>query len=229
MFYSTPQVDYFVDVCDRQPKEKVLTASKRHRILSHFPNVAYNIVAIAASAGGIKAAAMLLSALPADFPAAVVLVQHLSPRYPSQLAHILNKYTPLQVKQAESGELLRQGTVYVAVPDRHLIVNPEGTLSLSKAAKVNFARPSATKLFSSVANSYRSRAIAVVLSGSSCDGALGVLSIKKYGGIAIAQDETTSEFFYMPNAAIQTKQVDLVLPLTAIAPALVDMVMTKVA
>jgi two-component system chemotaxis response regulator CheB len=84
-------------------------------------------------------------------------------------------------------------------------------------------------LFSSVANSYRSRAIAVVLSGSNCDGALGILSIKKYGGIAIAQDETTSEYFDMPFAAIQTKQVDLVLPLTAIAPALVDLVMTEVA
>lgn len=206
----------------------MLTVDRRHRILSHFPNVAYNVVAIAASAGGMKATATLLSALPADFPAAIVLVQHLSPRHPSYLAQILSKYTPLRVKQAESGELLLRRTVYVAVPDKHLLINPEGTLSLSTAAKVSFARPSATKLFSSVAASYRSRAIAVVLSGSNNDGALGVLSVKRHGGIVIAQDETTSEFFDMPSAAIETKRVDLVLPLTAIAPTLVNMVLTNV-
>ena len=200
---------------------------QQHRILSHFPNIAYNVVAIAASAGGIKALSEILSVLPADFPAAITVVQHMRPRYPSYLPQILSRCSHLRVKHAQAGELLRPGTVYIAVPDKHLLVNPEGTLSLSDAPKVNFVRPAGDKLFASVAASYKSRAIALVLTGKQSDGLLGVLAIKKHGGIAIAQDEATSECFEMPNAAISTGKVDLVLPLNAIASTLVNLVMTE--
>lgn len=199
----------------------------QHRIFSHFPNVAYNVVALAASAGGLKAIETVLTALPADFPAAILVVQHLCPTYHSHLAEILSKQTTLQVKPAASGDILRPGTVYVAVPDRHLVVQPDGTLSLCDAPKMNFVRPAADKLLMSMAQTYKSRAIAVVLSGSNSDGALGVLSIKKHGGIVIAQDESTSEFFYMPKAAIATGKVDLVLPLDAIASTLVNLVTSE--
>ena len=199
---------------------------QQHRILSHFPNVAFNVVAIAASLGGLQAISEILSALPADFPAAITIVQHLSPLYPSHLAEILNNYTALQVKQAESGELLCPGTVYVAVPNKHLVVTPNGKLSLSGAAKVHFCRPAANVLFQSVASSYKARAIAVVLTGRDSDGVLGVLAIKKHGGTVIAQDEASCKCFSMPQAAINTGKVDFVLPPKAIASTLVNLVTT---
>lgn len=209
--------------------EKVLseevTHGQQHKILSHFPNVAFNVVAIAASRGGLKAISQILSALPTDFPSAIVIVQHLSGRHPSYMAEILSKYTTLHVKQAEVGELVRPGTVYTCVPDKHLLVNPDGTLSLSNDPKVNFVRPAADKLFTSVALSYKARAIAVVLTGKDGDGSLGVLAIKKYGGIVIAQDEATCECFDMPGAAINTGKVDMVLPLHMISEQLVNLVM----
>jgi len=204
-----------------------LIRTPQHRIFSQFPNIAFNVVALAASAGGLKAISTVLSALPADFPAAILVVQHLDPNYPSQLPEILSQRTALQVKPAATGDVLRPGTVYVGVPAQHLLVGPNGTLLLSSTPKMNFVRPAADKLFMSVAATYKSRAIAVVLTGSNSDGALGVLSIKKHGGMAIAQDESTSEFFDMPGAAIATGKVDLVLPLEAITSRLVHMVMSE--
>ncbi len=199
----------------------------QHRIFSQFPNIAFNVVALAASVGGLQAIRTILSALPADFPAAILVVQHLNPNYPSQLPEILSQRTALRVKPAATGDVLRPGTVYVAVPAQHLLVGPNGTLLLSDAPKMNFVRPAADKLFMSVATTYKSRAIAVVLTGSGSDGALGVLSIKKHGGMAISQDKSTSEFFNMPGAAIATGKVDLVLPLDAIASTLVHLVTSE--
>jgi len=114
--------------------------------------------------------------------------------------------------------------VYVAPPDRHLLVNADGTLSLSKAELVHFLRPSADLLFESVAASFKDRAIAVVLTGTGADGSSGLQAIKKMGGTVVSQDEGTSEFFGMPSAAIQTGQVDFVLPLEEIASALTKLV-----
>lgn len=201
-----------------------MTSKLEHKILSHFPNVAYNVVAIAASTGGLQAISEILSALPTDFPAAITIVKHLYPNYPSYLDQILSSRTALRVKQAHSGEILRPSTVYTAVPNQHLIVNPNGTLFLSDGAKVNFVRPSANVLFQSVATSYKTRAIAVVLTGKDTDGVLGVLAIKKHGGIVIAQAQNGCECFDMPKAAIDTGKVDFVLPVQAIASTLVNLV-----
>lgn len=187
---------------------------------------AFDIVALASSAGGLGALSEVLSALPEDFPCAIAVVQHLDPRHRSLMAKILSGRTPLSVKEAEEGDRLQQGTVYVAPPDRHLLVNPGGTITLTQSEMVHFVRPSADLLFESVAASYKDRAIAVVLTGSGSDGKMGVQAIKKMGGTVIAQDEATSEFFGMPGAAIQTGYVDFVLPLREIPSALVTLVMT---
>ena len=167
----------------------------------------------------------MLEALPADFPAAIVIVQHLDPRRPSLIAEIMNKRTLLPVKQAEAGESLAPGSVYIAPPNRHLLVNGDRTLSLTESELVHFVRPSADLLFDSIAASHKTRAIAVVLSGSGSDGGMGVRAIKQMGGMVIAQDEGTSEFFGMPGSAIATGCVDLTLPLPEIAAALVTLVM----
>jgi len=188
-------------------------------------NAAFDIVAFAASAGGLTALSSVLADLPEGFPVALVVVQHLDPRHRSLMADILSRRTLLQVKQAEEGEQLHPSTVYIAPPNRHLLVNPDGTLSLSQSELVHFLRPSADLLFESVAASYQERTIAVVLTGTGSDGAMGVQAIKKMGGTVIAQDEATSEFFGMPSAAIHSGSVDFILPLSEIPTALATLVM----
>jgi two-component system chemotaxis response regulator CheB len=187
----------------------------------HKPS--YDIVAVAASAGGLNALSELLSALPKEFPAAIVVVQHLDPRHRSLMAEILGRRTKLRVCQADEGDRLGPGTVYIAPPDRHLLVNPDGSLALTQSELVHFVRPSADVLFESVAASYRDRAIALVLTGTGSDGSMGVGAIKKMGGTVIVQNEKTSEFFGMPGAAIGTGHVDFVLPLDEIPAALVTL------
>ena len=185
---------------------------------------AFDVVALAASAGGLTALSKVLSSLPSDFRACILVVQHLDPRHRSLMADILSRRTPLKVKEAEEGDRLTPATVYIAPPDRHLLVNPDGTLSLSLSELVHFVRPSADLLFESMAASYRERAIGVVLTGSGSDGSMGVGAIKKMHGTVIVQDEKTAEFFGMPGAAIQTGGVDFILPLEEIASALVTLV-----
>jgi len=193
----------------------------RKEILEQFGG-AFDVVAIAASAGGLKAIIKVLSGLPENFPASIVVVQHLDPRHRSLMADILARKTSLTVKEAEEGERLAKSTIYIAKPDRHLLVNPDGSLSLTSSELVHFVRPSADLLFESVAASYRDRAIAVVLSGSGSDGAMGAQAIKKTGGTVIVQEN--AEFTGMPEAAINAADVDFVLPLDEIAPALVTLV-----
>jgi two-component system chemotaxis response regulator CheB len=114
---------------------------------------AFEIVALAASAGGLRALSEVLSFLPKSFPAAMVVVQHLDPRHRSLMADILSRRTALKVKQP-----IEPGTIYIAPPNRHLLVNPDRTLSLSQSELVHFVRPSADLLFESAAASYKDRA-----------------------------------------------------------------------
>jgi two-component system chemotaxis response regulator CheB len=178
---------------------------------------------MAASAGGLNALTKVLAPLPADFSAAIVLVQHLDPRHRSLMADILGRRTSLRVVQAVESGRLEPGTVAIAPPNRHLLVNPDGILSLTQTELVHFVRPSADLLFESVATAYRDRAIAVVLTGTGSDGAMGVRAVKKMGGTVIAQDEETSEYYGMPGAACETGCVDFLLPLDEIAPALMTL------
>jgi two-component system chemotaxis response regulator CheB len=189
------------------------------------PRAAFEVVACAASAGGLNALSTLLAGLPSDFPAAVVVVQHLDPRHRSLMAEILNKRTRLRVKQAHEGQRLEPATVYIAPPNRHLLVNPDGSLALSESELVHFVRPSADLLFESVAASFRERAIGVVLSGTGKDGAMGVTAIKKMGGTVIVQDPKSAEFPGMAEAALETGNADFTLRLEEIADALVTLVM----
>jgi len=169
---------------------------------------------MASSAGGIAALTEVLGNLPGDFPAAIVVVR---------------RRTALDVLQASEGDPIRPGTAYIAPPDRHLLVNPNGTLSLSHSELVHFVRPSADLLFESVAASYRQRAIAVVLTGTGSDGSMGIGAIKKMGGTVVAQDQASAEFSGMPGAAIRSGYADFILPLDEIASALVTLVMKEMA
>jgi two-component system, chemotaxis family, protein-glutamate methylesterase/glutaminase len=189
-----------------------------------FSDVAVDVVALAASRGGIHALSRVLALLPADFPAAIVIVQHLDPHAPSLLSQVLSRGTSLVVKQAKHGERLQPGTAYVAPPNWHVLVTENGTLNLSQSQPIQFSRPSADVLFHSIAENVGDRAIAVILTGTGKDGAAGIEHVKQQGGITIAQDQATAEFFDMPNAAIATHAVDVVLPLDQIPVTLVKLV-----
>lgn len=175
----------------------------------------FDVVALGASAGGLNALSQVLSALPANFPSSIVVVQHLAPGHKSWIAKLLGRSTRLKVKQAEHGEILLPGVVYTAPPDEHLLVGP-GKIQLAHSQLVHFSRPSIDLLFESVAGTYGSRSIGVVLSGSGKDGSAGVRTIKEAGGITIAQTPETAEFRHMPEAAIETGCIDFILPLTDI-------------
>jgi two-component system chemotaxis response regulator CheB len=175
------------------------------------------VVGLVASAGGITALGELLSALPRHFPAPLVVVQHRSPHPNSHLAEVLARRTELQVKDAEEGDRLNAGTVFLAPPDKHVVVNPDGTLSLCQTGRVHHVRPAGDVLFASMAVNCKGRAVAVVLTGGNDDGATGAKLVKVMGGTVIAQDEVSAEHFAMPRAAIATRAVDYVLPPDRIA------------
>lgn len=182
------------------------------------------VIAIASSAGGLQALKTIVADLPQDFPGAILIVQHLSALFKSHLTSILNRYSTLQVNEAREGMRLVAGNIYVTPPDKHLIVNSNGVLSLSDAPKEHFVRPSAEYTFKSLANSYGKKALAVVLTGGDGDGQEGVRVIKKMGGKVIAQNRETSEVFGMPYSAIETGCVDFIMPIDRIADGIVDLV-----
>jgi two-component system chemotaxis response regulator CheB len=180
------------------------------------------VVVIAASAGGLSALKVIITMLPENFPGSIAIVQHLHPVYPSRLAEIFHRYSTLDINQAKEGDRLQAGRIFFAPPDRHLEVNSDGCLSLTNTGLVHFVRPSADKLFESAAACYKDHTIAVVLTGMGFDGSNGVRSVKQSGGMVIAQDKHTSKFFGMPDAAIRTGSVDYILPITEIAPVLIN-------
>jgi two-component system chemotaxis response regulator CheB len=185
-----------------------------------FPDTAFDVVAVAASAGGLAALTAVLAPLPRDFPAAVAIVLHLCASARSTVAEQLDRRAQLQVCWASTGRALRPGVAYMAPPDWHMLIAPGAHLALSHAPAVHYVRPAADLLFASVAQQFPGRALAVVLTGYGRDGAEGVRAIKQAGGVVIAQDEATAEVFGMPQAAIRTGCVDHILSLPALAPAL---------
>jgi two-component system chemotaxis response regulator CheB len=203
--------------------------SMRAKAKSKSPpkKAAFEVVALAASAGGLQALTLVLSGLPADFPASVVVVQHLDPRHRSLMAEILSRRTHLPVIQARDGDRLKVGQVLIAPPDKHMLVNSDGTISLTHTELVHFVRPSADLLFESMAASFGERAIAVVLTGAGLDGSMGIEAVKKRGGTTIVQEAGSAAYSGMPQAAIATGSVDFVLPLDEIASALATLVMDQ--
>ena len=186
----------------------------------------FDVVVMACSLGGPHAVVEVLQALPASFPAAVAVVQHLSRSVGDILPRPFQREMPLPVEWGHTGELLRPGHVYLAPSDRHMLVTSDGCIQLTRSVPVGHCRPAADPLFASGAAAYHHRTLGVVLSGCCCDGAIGVQAIKWSGGMTIAQDQASSMAFGMPRAAIATGCVDLVLPLRAIGPAVVGMVMS---
>jgi two-component system chemotaxis response regulator CheB len=184
----------------------------------------YEAVVIGSSAGGIKALITVLSALPADFPLPIIIVQHLHPDSDSYLAHLLSSKSALKAKQADEKEPVIPGRVYVAPPAYHLLVEEDHTFSLSLEGPVNYSRPSIDVMFESAVYAYRGRLIGIVLTGANHDGSQGLRQIKLAGGYAIVEDPATAEVDSMPSAAIAATNVDKILPVAEIGPYLLQFV-----
>ncbi|HEX8115863.1 MAG TPA: chemotaxis protein CheB, partial [Pyrinomonadaceae bacterium] len=175
---------------------------------------------IGASAGGVEALSAIVAGLPADFPAAVFVVLHTSPQSPCILAGILDRAGPLPARYAEDRERIAPGRVYVAPPDRHLVVEPT-RVRLTLGPKENRFRPAVDPLFRSAAQTYGPRVVGVILTGNLDDGTSGLLAIKQLGGTAVVQDPREAFSPSMPLSALEHVEVDYRLPLREIAPRLV--------
>jgi two-component system, chemotaxis family, protein-glutamate methylesterase/glutaminase len=188
------------------------------------PRAANQVVALVGSAGSLRGFVRVLEDLPVDFVGAIVVVMHLQAAHPSMLATILGRASSMPVKQAEAGDPLEAGHVYVAPPDAHLSVAADGSLQLDTKPPIHFLRPSADVLLESLAEVYAAGCMAIVFSGTGSDGAAGAAAVKASGGVVLAQDEASAEYFGMPSAAIARGAVDQVLALGRIAPAVVEFV-----
>lgn len=182
-----------------------------------------DIIVVGASAGGIEALIALVGKLPADLPAAVLVCVHLSPTHKSVLPRILSGSGPLPATHAQEGETLVPGRIYVAPPDRHMLVDGP-LLRVTTGPMESGHRPAIDPLFRTAARSYGNRVIGVVLSGALDDGTAGLGAIKQRGGICIVQDPNEAIVGDMPRNALQKTDVDHCLPIEEMAVLLVTLV-----
>jgi two-component system, chemotaxis family, protein-glutamate methylesterase/glutaminase len=179
------------------------------------------VVAAVASAGGVEALSEFVSLLPADFPAAVLVLLHIPPAGPSVLPRILDRAAKLPAQHPKDGDRLAAGVIVVAPPDRHLAVSGS-QVRLLTGARENGHRPSADVLLRSVAQTFGHRAAGVVMSGSMDDGAAGLRAVRAAGGLALVQDPREAAFPGMPSAAIEEADPQFVGPVAALAQRLCE-------
>lgn len=179
------------------------------------------VILIGASAGGVHALQEVVRGLPADLPAAVFVVLHVAPYGTSAMPAILTRAGKMPAFHPRDEEPIREGRIYVAPPDHHLIVE-DGRVRLSHGPSENAQRPAVDVLFRSAAQSYGRRAVAVVLTGNLDDGTVGLAVVKRHGGIAIVQDPADADYPSMPTSAMANVDVDHVVPLAEIPGLLVE-------
>jgi two-component system, chemotaxis family, protein-glutamate methylesterase/glutaminase len=180
----------------------------------------HDIIVVGASAGGVEALRVLVGKLPRDLPAAVLVVLHVSPEHKSILPRILTGAGPLPAEHAKDGELLEPGRIYVAPPDRHMVVD-DGVVRLTRSPPERGHRPAVDSLFHSAARFHGARVVGVVLSGALDDGTAGLVAVKKRGGVTVVQDPEEALCADMPRSALEHLEVDYCLPTAQIA-ALID-------
>jgi two-component system chemotaxis response regulator CheB len=173
----------------------------------------FPIVVMAASTGGPATLMKVIPQFPKDFPGAVILVQHMPGNYTAQFSKQLTEVSQMRVKEAEAGEIIVAGQVYVCPGSHHMRVSPTGRVSLDDGPRIGGYRPCADLTFESATDFAGPMTIGVVLTGMGNDGAKGVQAVRAAGGHTIVQDESTAVIFGMPQEAIQTGAVDQVLPM----------------
>jgi two-component system, chemotaxis family, protein-glutamate methylesterase/glutaminase len=208
----------------RPPQEGGAAISVAERDLLPLPQLKgagkFPLVVLASSTGGPATLMKLMPQFPHDFPGAVLLVQHMPGNYTGQFSKQLAEVSHMRVKEAEPGEIIVPGQIYVCPGSSHMRVSSTGRVALDNGLRINGYRPCADLTFESAADYAGSNAIGVVLTGMGNDGTKGVQAIQAGGGHVIAQDESTAVIFGMPQEAIRTGAVDLVLPLEDVYPAI---------
>jgi two-component system chemotaxis response regulator CheB len=175
------------------------------------------LIVIGSSTGGPRALMEVIPALPADIPAAVLIVQHMPPVFTKTLAERLNRVSHIEVVEAKDGNTLCQGMALLAPGDFHMLVDSNKRVMLNQEPTELGVRPSVNVTMKSAAKAFGKSVIGVVLTGMGSDGTEGATRIKELGGRIIAQDESTSTVYGMPQSVVKAGCVDSILPLTKIA------------
>lgn len=206
----------------------------RREIAHHSPAAALSaaqaelpikrIVAIGCSTGGPGALHQIVPRLPADLPAAYLIVQHMPPGFTRSLANRLNEISAVQVKEAAEGDPLRAGQVLLAPGGFHMVVGPDGRIQLNQEPPMHGVRPAVDRLFDSLAPLYGERTIGVILTGMGYDGAKGMGQLKRRGAQTIAEDASTCIVYGMPKVVIELGLADQVLPVHEIPESLIRLV-----
>jgi two-component system, chemotaxis family, protein-glutamate methylesterase/glutaminase len=205
---TEPATAHFGQQSEANGRAPAAAAAAARSTTGKFP-----IVVMAASTGGPATLMKVIPQFPKDFPGAVVLVQHMPGNYTAQFSKQLSEISQMRVKEAESGEIIMQGQVYVCPGSHHLRVSPSGRVSLDDGPRISGYRPCADLTLESTAEYAGPLAIGIILTGMGNDGAKGVQAIRAAGGHTIAQDESTAVIFGMPQEAIQSGAIDQILPM----------------
>lgn len=187
----------------------------------------YEAIVIGVSSGGLKALKLIFSSLPSDFAIPIIVVQHVGPRSENSWIKLLTDNCNIPVKEADEKEKVRNGIIYIAPSNYHLLIEKDKTFSLTIDERVNFARPSIDVLFESAAEAYREKLIGIILTGANNDGARGVKRIKELGGMVIIQDPETADSPLMPRSAIAAIQPDYIQSLDQIGKQIIKIILSN--
>ncbi|HSA93552.1 MAG TPA: chemotaxis response regulator protein-glutamate methylesterase [Terriglobales bacterium] len=199
-----------------EPGSKPAVPAGRFASAASAANGRFPLVVIACSTGGPATLMKLFPAFPKDFPGAVLVAQHMPGMFTAQFSQQLAETCAIRVKEAEPGEIVQPGTVYVCPGTHHMRVSPTGRIQLDDGPRISGYRPCADVTLETAAAYAGPLTVGVVMTGMGNDGCRGILAVKQAGGHVIAQDEATSVIFGMPAEAIKTGAVDQVAPLDAI-------------
>ena len=204
-----------------------LVRSKPERSVESRLASSREVVVIGSSTGGPRALYQVIPALPADIPAAILVVQHMPPGFTKSMADRLNELSEITVKEAEAGDMLRHGEAFVAPGGYHMMVKKDRFVGLNQAPPVCGVRPSVDVTMESVALVFGASTTGIVLTGMGCDGTNGTSLIKAAGGKVI-EDESSCSVYGMPKSVADAGNADRIVPLPGIASELVRMLNNKV-
>lgn len=227
-----PEKERLNKIKKEENKEERKGEKKGEKKAGHeaFAGTVKNVIAIGTSTGGPRALGKLITALPADLPAAVLIVQHMPPGFTASLSRRLNAKSALEVREAKEGDVVENGVVLIAPGDYHMKIvrkkvkgSEKDVVHLSQTPKELGSRPSVNVLFRSIAPLYGPKIISLILTGMHCDGAEGAEEIKKKGGKVIAEARSSCVVYGMPGEIVKRKLADFVLPLDRMETELLNM------
>lgn len=171
----------------------------------------YELLVIGGSAGSLSMVLKLLPLLKKEMKVALVIVFHRKQTDDTTLVDMLSARTQFAVKEAEDKDELTPGTIFIAPPDYHLLIEKNGTITLDASEKINYSRPSIDVTFETGADAYGQKMVCMLLSGANADGVEGLITAKKLGSLIIVQDPASAEVPFMPQEAVENVPVDLLL------------------